>query len=150
MLAELYQDIILDHHKRPRNFRILDQPSSSAEGLNPLCGDEVRVYVSLKGDVLEDISFQGQGCALSKASASLMTVRLKHKTLREARADIDSICMLLTQEEEPDASTLEHCGDLGALAGIRKFPARIKCATLPWHALRQALDEARENNAPEA
>lgn len=140
MLKELYQEIILDHYKRPRNFRIIDKPSSSAEGLNPLCGDEVRVYITLKGELLEDISFQGQGCALSKASASLLTIRLKNKTLQEARFDIDSICALLTQEEEPDSPTLEYFGDVGALASTRKFPARIKCATLPWHALKQALD----------
>lgn len=140
MLEELYQEIILDHYKRPRNFRIIELPSASAEGLNPLCGDEVTVYIKLKEGLLEDLSFQGQGCALSKASASLMTLRLKNKTLREVKADIDRICTLLTQEEEPDASSLESFGDLGALAGIRKFPARIKCATLPWHALKQALD----------
>lgn len=140
MIEDLYQEIILDHHKRPRNFRILAEPSAFAEGLNPLCGDEVTVYIKLQEDLLVDISFQGQGCALSKASASLMTLRLQNKTLDEAKADIDALCTLLTQEEEPSSPLLESFGDLGALAGIRKFPARIKCATLPWHALKQALD----------
>jgi nitrogen fixation protein NifU and related proteins len=138
MLEELYQEIILDHYKRPRNYRVMEEPSCSAEGLNPLCGDEISVYIKLDGDRIQDISFQGQGCALSKASASLMSLRLQHKTISESQAEVEAICQLLTQEEEPPSSALDALGDLSALAAVRKFPARIKCATLAWHALKEA------------
>ena len=141
MLEELYQEIILDHYKRPRNYGPMECPSCSAEGLNPLCGDEVTVYIKLDAERIEAIRFQGQGCALSKASASLMTLRLQHKTIAESRAEVNTICQLLTQEDEPSASTLDALGDLSALASVRKFPARIKCATLAWHAFEKALDQ---------
>jgi nitrogen fixation NifU-like protein len=136
-LADLYQEIILDHNKRPRNFREMPECTCSAEGQNPLCGDEVKVFVRLDDDKLADVSFRGEGCAISKASASLMTVKAKGRTSEAARAlSSDVRSMLLGPEQTPPADL----GDIAALSGVRKFPARIKCAMLPWHALEAALD----------
>ena len=135
-LSELYQEIILDHHKRPRNFRELPDCTCSAEGRNPLCGDEVKVFVRLEGESLSDVAFQGQGCAISRASASMMTGKTRGKTEGEARGlSLRVREMLLGPECEPPG----ELGDLAALSGLRKFPARIKCAMLPWHALEAAL-----------
>ena len=135
-LADLYQEIILDHHKRPRNFRELPECTCSAEGRNPLCGDEVKVFVRLEGESLSDVAFQGQGCAISRASASMMTGKTRGKTEGEARGlSLRVREMLLGPECEPPG----ELGDLAALSGLRKFPARIKCAMLPWHALEAAL-----------
>ncbi len=134
--SDLYQEIILDHNKRPRNFRAMPDCTCSAEGNNPLCGDEVEVFARVEGDKLADVSFQGQGCAISRASASLMTGKTKDKTTDEARAlSVQVRGMLLGPEAEPP----RELGDLAALSGVRKFPARIKCAMLPWHALEAAL-----------
>lgn len=136
-LADLYQEIILDHNKRPRNFREITGCTCSAEGSNPLCGDEVKVFVQMEDDKLRDVAFQGQGCAISRASASMMTGKTKDRTAEEARALSGRVrAMLLGPEAEPPA----ELGDLAALSGVRKFPARIKCAMLPWHALEAALD----------
>lgn len=135
-LADLYQEIILDHNKRPRNFRPMPGCSCHADGNNPLCGDEVEVFVQLDGDKLADVSFQGQGCAISRASASLMTAKTKGRTAEEANKMTAQVRdMLLGAEAEPPAAL----GDLAALSGVRKFPARIKCAMLPWHTLEAAI-----------
>lgn len=138
-LDDLYQDIILNHNKRPRNYRKMEGATHHAAGHNPLCGDEVTVYLQIEGEIIKDVSFDGQGCAISKASASLMTTRLKGKTLTEVRALMHDVRTLLTdpEQKEPD---LEVLGDLAALAGVRKYAVRVKCATLAWHTLESALE----------
>jgi nitrogen fixation NifU-like protein len=138
-LDDLYQDIILNHNKRPRNYRKMTDATHHAEGHNPLCGDEVTVYLHIDGDTISDVSFDGQGCAISKASASLMTTRLKGKTLAEVRALAKEVRAMLAgqQDQAPD---LEELGDLAALAGVRKYAVRVKCATLAWHTLEAALE----------
>ena len=134
---EACEEIILDHHKRPRNFRALEPCDCTAQGTNPSCGDEVKVYLRRKDGLLEDVSFTGQGCAISRASASMMTGKTKGRSEEEARALFAKVrTMLLGPEAEPP----RELGDLAALLGVRKFPARIKCALLPWHALDAALD----------
>ena len=142
-LTELYQEIILDHNKRPRNYRGIDKATHSAEGHNPLCGDEISVSLRLNGDQIEDISFQGEGCAISKASASLMTTLIKGKSLQAAKEESSVIKQMLTSSEEPDDS-LEELGDIIALSGVRRFPVRIKCATLAWHTFEAALNGKKE------
>jgi nitrogen fixation NifU-like protein len=137
-LGELYQQVILDHNRTPRNFRTLACPTRAAEGYNPLCGDRISVEVDLEADRIRDVAFQGSGCAISTASASMMTVALKGKTLDEAARAFAQFHGMLTDEAaagEPPAAL----GKLAAFAGVREFPIRIKCATLPWHALRAAL-----------
>jgi nitrogen fixation NifU-like protein len=140
-LEDLYQDIILDHHRRPRNRGQLENPSGVGEGFNPLCGDELTVYLRREGDRIADIKFTGQGCAISQASASLMTQRVKGQTLAEARASIADVQALLVGDEPPLAVE-SRVGDIIALKGVRKFVARVKCATLAWHALDAALTGA--------
>lgn len=135
-LADLYQEIILDHNKRPRNFRELPGCTCQAEGLNPLCGDEVKVFVHVVDGKLSDVAFQGQGCALSRASASMMTGKTKGKTEEEARGLSAQVREMLLG---PEGETPRELGDLAALSGVRKFPTRIKCAMLPWHTLESAL-----------
>jgi nitrogen fixation NifU-like protein len=137
-LDDLYQEIILDHNRRPRNFRKLEDATHQAEGHNPLCGDEITVFVKLDGDQISEIAFDGQGCAISKASASLMTARLKGRRLEEMRNVVSDVRELLTGSEE-GAANLETLGDLAALQGVRKYAVRVKCATLAWHALEAAL-----------
>ena len=137
-LRELYQEVILDHNRKPRNFRRLGAPTAAAEGHNPLCGDRISVELEVEGDTLRDIAFQGSGCAISKASASMMTAALKGKRVDEAAAAVEQFRAMLTEERpSDDASALP--GRLAVLAGVREFPIRIKCATLPWHTLRAAL-----------
>jgi nitrogen fixation NifU-like protein len=143
-LDDLYQDIVLDHHRRPRNRGQMEQPTATAEGYNPLCGDELTVYLKMDGDKLADVKFTGQGCAISQASASLMTLKDKGKTTAEARAAMDDIKTLLLSEKEPPIEVEERVGDVIALKGVRKFPARVKCATLAWHALEGALGGANK------
>ena len=142
-LDDLYQEIILDHNRRPRNFGKLEDPTHQAEGHNPLCGDEITVFLKLVGDQISEITFDGQGCAISKASASLMTARLKGRTLKEVRGVVSDISDLLTGPEEGSVD-LEKLGDLAALQGVRKYAVRVKCATLPWHALQAALTGSHE------
>src|SRR5262249_2608700 len=120
----------------PRNFRVLAKPSHRAEGQNPLCGDELTVYIELEGDRIRDIGFQGQGCAISKASASMMTGAVKGKTLAEAEALFEGVHDMVTKEGDIDA---ERLGKLAVFSGVREFPVRVKCASLPWHTLRAAL-----------
>lgn len=137
-MQDLYQEIILDHNKRPRNFRRMEDHTHHADGHNPLCGDEIEVFIKVENGTISDISFQGEGCAISKASASLMTSELKGRSVDEAHREFGSVIDLLTAKEAPPVD-LGTIGDLAALQGVRQFPARIKCATLSWHALESAL-----------
>jgi nitrogen fixation NifU-like protein len=136
-LSELYQDLIKDHSKKPRNFRALEGADRHVEGYNPLCGDRFTVYVKTDGDRVTDVSFQGSGCAISTASASMMTQCLKGKTRAEAEALFQRFHQLLTSDEASD--DLEELGKLAVFSGVRKFPIRVKCATLPWHTFHSAL-----------
>jgi nitrogen fixation NifU-like protein len=137
-LRELYQQVILDHNKNPRNFRELPNASRRVEGFNPLCGDHYTVYVDVDGNVIRDIGFTGSGCAISKASASVMSSTVKGKTVEEAEALFDTFHKLVTGEEiELDVDEL---GRLAAFSGVSEFPARVKCASLPWHTLHTALE----------
>ena len=135
-LGDLYQEVILDHNRRPRNFRTMDQASRTQEGYNPLCGDRLTVYVRLEGDRIADVAFQGSGCAISKASASLMTEALKGKTVAQARALFDEFHQMVTSPPETAAPDLWK---LSVLSGVREYPTRIKCASLPWHTLKAAV-----------
>jgi nitrogen fixation NifU-like protein len=138
-LRELYQTVILDHHKKPRNFRAQPDADRSAEGYNPLCGDQVTVYLKLDGDVVRDVSFQGAGCAISTASASMMTETLKGKTRTEAEAIFKAFHELVAGDSGP-AVAAPDLGKLAVFSGVREFPIRVKCATLAWHTLRAALE----------
>jgi nitrogen fixation NifU-like protein len=140
--TDLYQETILDHAKRPRNFRKLEGASRHAEGYNPLCGDRITVYLKMENGRVADASFQGSGCAISTASASIMTESLKGKSLAEAESIFERFHELLTKEQ---AATLPQLGKLAVFAGVREFPMRVKCATLAWHTMRAALEGA---NAP--
>ena len=139
-LQELYQEVILDHNRRPRNFRTLEG-ARKAEGFNPLCGDRLTVFLKVDDGVVRDVAFQGSGCAISKASASLMTESIKGKTVADVAALFDQFQRMITAK--PD-SPLDQLGKLAALAGVRQFPVRVKCATLAWHTLRAALDAHEE------
>lgn len=142
-LRDLYQEVILDHSKRPRNFRALGPPACSAEGYNPLCGDKLKLFLRVEGDVIKEATFQGAGCAISTASASMLTEAIKGKTLAEADAIFARFHGLLMTplNDEPDTAPL---GKLAAFAGVREFPLRIKCATLAWHTLRAAMEKKDE------
>ncbi len=135
-LRDLYQQVIMDHNKKPRNFHEMSNANHMAHGNNPLCGDALVVYVKLNAGVIEDLSFQGSGCAISVASASLMTEALKGKTLEEAEYLYQQVHNQMTGEEF-DASSL---GKLEVLSGVKEFPARVKCATLSWHTMHTAMD----------
>lgn len=137
-LEQLYQDIILGHNKRPRHEGELDPYTGKAEGFNPLCGDRITVFVNEAGGKIEKATFLGDGCAISRASASIMTTLLAGLSPEEAKTKAAEVYQLLTSAEEPNVDFLEM-GDMAALVGVRKFPARIKCATLAWHALEDAL-----------
>jgi len=138
-LRDLYQDLILDHSRHPSNFRAMSDATRSVEGDNPPCGDHLRLFVRLHGERIADISFEGSGCAISVASASLLTEWIKGTTVAEAEALFHRVHRLLTMEE---AATDEgELGELTALVGVRQFPMRVKCATLSWHALRAALQD---------
>ena len=139
-LSELYQEVILDHNKSPRNFRKLEDANRKAEGYNPLCGDQITVYVRLEDGVIEEISFQGVGCAISKASASMMTASLKGKTEAEAQALFDRVHQMFVGELDTKNDKHE-LGKLSLLSGVSHFPARVKCASLSWHTFRAALKE---------
>lgn len=137
-LDDLYQEVILDHNRRPRNFRRIEGSSHHAEGYNPLCGDRVSVFVRVEADRIADVAFEGSGCAISKASASLMTDRLKGCTVEEARRLFEQFHRMITT---PPDQSVEDLGKLSALAGVREFPVRVKCASLAWHTLKAALDK---------
>jgi nitrogen fixation protein NifU and related proteins len=136
-LRDLYQEVILDHSKRPRNFHALPDANRKAEGYNPLCGDRETVYLELEGDVVKDVAFEGAGCAISTASASMMTESVKGKTRAEADALFRRFHGLITGT--PDTPGSPALGKLEVFSGVREFPVRVKCATLPWHTLKAAL-----------
>ena len=141
-LSELYRDVIVDHNRKPRNFRPMQDADSHAEGFNPLCGDRLTLFVRLDGDRIADVSFQGSGCAISVASASLLTESVKGRTVAEAEQLFAAMHTMLTREDSTvDVASL---GKLGALSGVREFPARVKCASLCWHTLDAALHRQSE------
>lgn len=137
-LRELYQEVILDHNKSPRNFRKMEQPDRKVDGYNPLCGDHYTVFLKLKDEIISDISFEGAGCAISKASASVMSAIVKGKTKAEAELLFEKFHELVTGKSDPLAE-VEALGKLAAFSGVSEFPARVKCATLAWHTLHAAL-----------
>lgn len=140
-LKDLYRDVIIDHNRSPRNFGRLGAADAHAEGVNPLCGDRLDLYVALDGDRLRDLKFEGKGCAISVASASLMTEALKGRTRAEAQRYFDAMHALLTRAEFQPSFDL---GKLAALSGVREFPVRVKCASLCWHTLNAALARSHE------
>jgi nitrogen fixation protein NifU and related proteins len=135
-LSDLYQEVILDHNRRPRNFRVLEQATHQAEGYNPLCGDRLKLFLVVDDGVITDVGFQGQGCAISKASASLMTDALKGCPVSHALKLFDKFQLMVTAPIELE---VEDLGKLSAFSGVREFPARVKCASLAWHAMKAAL-----------
>jgi nitrogen fixation NifU-like protein len=137
-LDDLYQEVILEHGRKPRNFRKLESANRQAEGLNPLCGDHFKLYLKLEGERIEDIAFEGTGCAISKASASLMTSALKGRTVAEAEELFARFHRLVT--EGPEKVQISELGKLAALSGVCEFPTRVKCASLVWHTLKTALE----------
>jgi nitrogen fixation NifU-like protein len=144
-LRDLYQEVILDHNRKPRNFRVLAGANRTAEGYNPLCGDEITLYLRVEDGVIEDAAFQGKGCAISKASASMMTAGMIGKPVGEAEALFHRVHAMLTGDVTASRDTPgDGLGKLAVFAGVREFPSRIKCATLPWHTLRAALTGARD------
>jgi len=145
-LRDLYQEVILDHNKRPRNYRVMEDANHRADGHNPLCGDRVTVFVRLAGDRIEDVSFQGSGCAISKASASLMTDSVKGQSLGDVDTLFQGFQTMVTSPPDMDVET-GSLGKLAVFAGVREFPSRVKCASLAWHALRAALKDSAQASA---
>ncbi len=139
-LNDLYQEVILEHNKNPRNFREIEDATRYADGNNPLCGDALRVYVEMEGDRVKDVAFKGSGCAISKASASMMTQAVKGKSRAEAEVLFDEFHKMVTGELDAEAQE-NHLGRLKIFAGVLEFPARVKCASLSWHTLHAALNE---------
>jgi len=139
-LRELYQQVILDHNKSPRNFRKIADPTRVVEGYNPLCGDHYTIYLKLAGDRIEDVSFEGAGCAISKASASVMSAMVKGKTRAEAE-ELFAVFHRLVKGELDPLGQIDALGKLAAFAGVSEFPARVKCASLAWHTLHTALTD---------
>jgi nitrogen fixation NifU-like protein len=137
-LSELYQQVILDHNKKPRNFRKPEVFNRSAQGHNPLCGDQLIVYLQLEDGTVADVAFEGSGCAISKAAASMMTQALKGKTTDQTNRLFQEFHQMVTGDSEKDAG--ESLGNLRIFAGVREFPVRVKCATLPWHTFKAALE----------
>lgn len=140
MIDDLYQEIIIDHSRRPRNFRPLEDANRLAEGYNPLCGDRCKIFLKEADGVIEKIGFQGAGCAISTSSASLMTEALKGRTVAEAAELLERFLALVTQDQDAPADL----GKLVVFSGVREFPVRVKCATLAWHTLRAALRDGQE------
>jgi nitrogen fixation protein NifU and related proteins len=138
-LATLYQDLILDHNRAPRNFRSMENANRRVEGHNPLCGDRLTVMLRVEGDVIRDAAFQGSGCAISRASASLMTAAVMNKSKRQAKELFERFHRLVTGIPEP--SDVEQLGKLAAFSGVSEYPVRVKCASLGWHAMKAALDQ---------
>lgn len=145
-LREIYQEVILDHYRKPRNFFTLNAANQEASGHNPLCGDRVSVFLEVDGDVVKEVSFQGAGCAISTASASLMTEAVKGKTLDQVRALFDRFHEMMTGDGECEGADL---GKLEALSGVRQIPIRVKCATLAWHTLKAALEGKGDDRGSE-
>ncbi len=139
-LRELYQELILDHSKRPRNFREMPGATHHAVGYNPLCGDRATIYLQVEGDVVKDVSFHGQGCSISTASASMMTDALRGKTVAEAKALFERFHELVTADPSRAAEVAPELGKLGVFAGVHEFPMRVKCASLAWHTMKAALE----------
>ena len=139
-LNELYQQVILDHNKKPRNFRKLENANDTAEGYNPLCGDQLTIYVNVAGNAVQEIAFEGSGCAISKAAASMMTQAVKGKSREQVEELFKEFHSMVTGEldEETEENSLGH---LKIFAGVRDFPVRVKCATLPWHTMHAALNK---------
>ena len=142
-LRELYQSVILDHNKRPRNFHEPEGANRSADGFNPLCGDKITVYLELEDDVVKDVGFSGSGCAISTASASLMTQSIKGKSVDDVRQLFDGFHELVVGDSG-EAADLEKLGKLAVFSGVREFPVRVKCATLAWHTMKSALEGTGE------
>jgi len=138
-LSELYQQVILDHNKKPRNFRKLETANHSAEGFNPLCGDQLTVYLSLEDDAVKEITFEGSGCAISKAAASMMTQAVKGKSKQEAEQLFSEFHGMVTGELDEEMAP-NGLGNLKIFSGVREFPVRVKCASLPWHTMHAALN----------
>lgn len=140
-LSELYQQVILDHNKKPRNFRKLETANHTADGYNPLCGDQLTVYLNVEDDRVQEVGFEGSGCAISKASASMMTQAVKGKSKEEVETLFKEFHSMVTGEldEENEENSL---GNLKIFAGVREFPVRVKCATLPWHTMHAAMNKA--------
>lgn len=141
-LRELYQQVILDHNKSPRNYRVMEHPTQDAEGFNPLCGDKLHIYLLLEDGVVKDVSFQGSGCAISKASASLMTSMIKGKTKEEAEKIFEKFHDLITGKLGEQIS-IDELGKLAVFEGVKEFPVRVKCASLAWHTMKSALNKGR-------
>jgi len=140
-LTDLYQEVILDHNRRPRNFGVLEGADRTAEGYNPLCGDRLHLYLKLDGDRISRVMFEGSGCAISKASASLLTEAVTGKTIEEAASIFDAFHQMVTGSREADLDD-DVLGKLAVLGGVREFPVRVKCASLAWHTLKSALSGA--------
>lgn len=147
-LRDLYQDVILEHSKTPRNYRELPAANHKAEGFNPLCGDRFTVYVTLDGDAIRDVSFQGSGCAISKASASMMTQSVKGKTTAEAEKIFGRFHEMVTGHASANQDESE-LGKLAVFSGVSEFPVRVKCATLAWHTLHAALEGTQDSVSTE-
>ena len=147
-LQDLYQELILDHNRSPRNCRRIENADAEANGYNPLCGDRVTVYVTLENDVVSDVAFEGSGCAISTAAASLMTQSIKGKSISEAKALFEKFRGVVTGDPATSANG-PALGKLEALVGVRRFPARVKCATLVWHTLKAALDRQAQTATTE-
>jgi nitrogen fixation NifU-like protein len=145
-LQELYREVILDHNRQPRNFGELESASRVIEGVNPLCGDKMTLYLKIDGDTVADVSFKGTGCAISVASSSLMTERVKGSSISDALGLFDKVHHMLTDDASEPSEDMEK---LAALAGVRDYPSRVKCASLAWHALKAALTTPVENVSTE-
>ncbi len=150
-LNELYQELILEHNRSPRNFKKIENPTHHADGFNPLCGDHYEISLKIEGDRISDIGFHGSGCAISKSSASMMTAALKGHTLAEAKKLFSKFHDVITTtiEKEISEDEIESLGSLGALAGVREFPARIKCASLAWHTFNSAISNEQKTVSTE-
>ncbi len=146
-LRDLYQEVIFDHNRNPRNFRVMENPDREVEGFNPLCGDKLTLFLKIKDGIIEDASFQGSGCAISTASVSLMTEIIKGKTIEEAEEIFEMFHELTTGED--GGIDLDAIGKLAVLAGVREYPARVKCATLAWHTLDAALKNKEKSISTE-
>jgi len=144
-LQDLYQQVIIDHNHNPRNFREIEHPSHSAKGHNPLCGDKIDIYLTIKDDIITEISFMGSGCAISKASSSLMTEALLGKTITEAKKLFNSVHEMIIN----GITDVEDISKLAVLSGVHKFPARVKCAILPWHTMKNALEKSTQTTITE-
>jgi len=147
-LKSLYQEIILDHNRNPHNFKKLEDAHCTVEGYNPLCGDHYTIYLKMDGEKISEIAFQGSGCAISKASASVMSTVIKGKTRQEAEEWFEKFHHLVRGENKGEMN-MEELGKLAAFAGVSEFPARVKCAILPWHTMKNAIEEKKETVSTE-